>query len=68
MARNDPVELSVAFIRHTPVAVLVTEDGDREVWLPRSAITTDTAVEHLVHGEVFEVTVPEWLAFQKGLI
>lgn len=68
MPRNDPVELSVAFIRATDEAVLVTEDGDREVWLPRSQLTTDSDIEHLTEGEVFEVSLPEWLAYEKGLI
>jgi hypothetical protein len=68
MPRNDPVELSVAFIRATDEAVLITEDGDLEVWLPRSQLTTDSDIDHLSDGEVFEVSVPEWLAYEKGLI
>lgn len=68
MPRNDPVELSVAFIRATREVVLVSEHGEHEVWLPRSQITTDSDIEHLSDGEVFELSVPEWLAFEKGLI
>ena len=68
MPRNDPVELVLAFVHATDEAVLVSGDGDREAWLPRSQINTDFDIEHLQKGEFFSVNVPEWLAYGKGLI
>lgn len=67
MSRNDPVELSVSFRHATPAAVLI-EDAGTEAWLPRVHVTTDSDIDHLQKGEVFDLTVPEWLAFEKGLI
>ena len=46
----------------TEKAVLF-HDGTRSVWLPRSQIEIAPADNGLV-----EVTMPEWLAQQKGLI
>lgn len=37
-------------------------DGTREVWLPKSQIEIESK------GKLVEVTMPEWLAQEKGLI
>ncbi len=68
MTDGMPVELSVAFVRATAAAVLVTEDGEREIWLPRSQLHSDSDLDLLRKGEIFEVVLPEWLAYEKGLV
>lgn len=56
------------FVEHhrTPQAVLVSEDGDEDtaVWLPLSQIEIGEPGED---GAV-EVTAPEWLLMDKGLL
>ncbi|WP_291208920.1 hypothetical protein [Hyphomonas sp.] len=66
--RSDIADYTVVFIHETPAAVLVTDDGTREVWLPKSKIE----IEHTGNydhrrREVLVVSVPEWLAKDKGL-
>jgi hypothetical protein len=67
MSRRDKIDIEVTIIRDvdSDAAILVSEDGDEDnaVWLPRSQIeyTTDR------HG-LTTVTLPEWLAEDKGLI
>lgn len=63
--RSDLVDISVTLHHRTAKAVLVSDSGDRDkaVWLPLSEIE----IEDKGRG-LFEVTLPEWLALEKGLI
>lgn len=64
MANNDPVELELELIHSTEDAHLFS-DGDSEAWLPRALIQSmDEADEE----DTFVVTIPEWLAKDRGLI
>jgi len=60
--------IDVAVIRHaeTEKAILVSETEDKKdaVWLPKSQIE----VENDGHKNFVTVTLPEWLAKEKGLI
>jgi len=60
--RSDLIDVAVEVKHKTEKAVLVS-DGDRDIWLPNSQIELDGDVEN-----GFTVTLPEWLAFDKGLI
>jgi len=62
--RSDLVDVSVKILHETAAAVKVTDTGDPKdaVWLPRSEI--EIALER--DGTV-TVTLPEWLAQEKGL-
>ena len=48
-----------------PKAILASDDGDREhaVWLPKSEIE----IEHKGDRRIV-VTMPQWLAEEKGLV
>ncbi len=61
------VHLSVAkIVRETDAAFLVRlEDGDEEVWLPKSQISDPEDYE--VGDEDVTISITEWLAQQKGL-
>lgn len=63
--RSDLVDVVVHLHHRTDKAVLVSDDGNRAkaVWLPLSQIE----IEELSRGTV-TVTLPEWLALDKGLI
>lgn len=51
------------FLEERPLAICVTEDGGKtKVWLPKSQI------EYVQRGAVVEVTMPIWLAKEKGIV
>ena len=65
MSRNNDIEIFCTLVHETERAVLVN-DGTREVWLAKSTITSPK--EFPEPGKNFELTLPEWLAEEKGLI
>jgi hypothetical protein len=63
-ARSDLIDLRVTVVARTAKAVLVRPDGaSAEAWLPRGEIE----IEEAALGPVL-VTLPEWLALDRGLI
>ena len=63
--KSDIIDIDVAVEAKTDKAVLV-HDGDKSkaVWLPLSQIEiSETGI-----GGIMTVTLPEWLALEKGLI
>ena len=67
MSKSDLVDLTLTLKLHaeTDRAIRVSDDGEdrNAVWLPKSQIE----VGELKSGYV-EVTLPEWLAIDKGLV
>lgn len=63
--KSDLIDLSVQLHHETDKAVLVSDDGnkDKAVWLPLSQIEIERT-----NGGVVTVTLPEWLATEKGLV
>lgn len=55
-------------IKETQNAKLVKHEG-REIWLPRSQISTFTELQKETPGnpKVAEITIPGWLAAAKGM-
>lgn len=64
--RSDLVDLTLIKVRETDKAIAFKEDHSDEelVWLPKSAIE----VEPTKQRGVVVVTVPEYIAHEKGLI
>lgn len=60
--RSDLIDLAGELRRETEKAVLFF-DGGREAWLPKSMVEIERGARGLV-----TVTLPEWLAKDKGLI
>lgn len=61
----DVIDVSVCVHHRTEKAVLVSDDGDRDKakWLPLSRVEIE------MDGESAGiVTLPEWLAVEKGLV
>lgn len=57
-------DLTVLIKHQTEKAVLVAETEDDDgVWLPLSQVEVDGDV-----GSIGTVTLPEWLALERGLI
>lgn len=66
-AKSDLVDLTMHLHAETDAAILVSDDGDkaRAVWLPKSQIEFE---RNRGPGFTVEVTMPEWLATEKGLV
>lgn len=64
--KSDLIDLTMQLHAETAFAVLVSDDGenDNAVWLPKSQIEIDMAEDR----GIATVTLPEWLAKDKGLI
>lgn len=63
--KSDIIDVSVQLMNETAAAVRVTTSTpDEGVWLPRSLIE----IEPADRGGLHIVSMPEWLALQKGLI
>lgn len=60
---DEEVEIDVD-VRHETDKAYLVYDGKREVWIPKSQIT-DKLVQK---GKIVQITLPEWLAKDKGLI
>ncbi|WP_457798125.1 hypothetical protein [Methylocystis sp. S23] len=63
--RSDIIDLDLHFHHETEKAILVSENGIRDAgqWLPKSRIE----FERRADGSVV-VSLPEWLAEEKGLM
>lgn len=63
---HDLVDIEVRLHHKSAKAILVSDDGDEAnaVWLPLSQIEIDDQGKN----GVVTVTVPEWLAIDKGLV
>jgi hypothetical protein len=64
---RNPVEKTLVYHYETPLALLISEDGDRDngTWLPKSQIQYDETFTK--DGDPVVITMPEWLAIDKGL-
>ncbi|MFH5773548.1 hypothetical protein ACHFJ0_04795 [Paracoccus sp. NGMCC 1.201697] len=63
--KSDIIDIDVQLLHETEKAVLVTLDvPDNGVWLPRSKIE----IEETGIAGIHTVSLPEWLALDKGLI
>ena len=65
MMRSNVIDITVQKLHETDRAVLVTDSiPEKGVWLSKSLIE----IEASSTGGLYEVTLPEWLAQEKGLI
>lgn len=61
---RDPFEITCELVAETPMAILVN-DGDVEVWLPKSQIEIE---RNGGQSGLVKVTAPSWLLSGKGLV
>jgi len=61
---NEEVELELELLHQTDDAYLLS-DGDTEAWVPRSLVSS---LEEGDDEDTVIVTIPEWLAKEKGLV
>lgn len=64
--KNDLVEVTVLMVTETQRAVLVSDTGESKdaVWVPKSQIE----IEATDREGAFVITLPEWLAIEKGFV
>lgn len=63
--KSNVIDLDVQILVDRPAAVLVTLDvSENGVWLPKSQIE----IEETGIAGIHTITLPEWLALDKGLI
>jgi len=64
--KSDLVDVAVCRMAETANAILVSETGEKDdaVWLPKS----QCEIENDGHANFITVTLPQWLAKDKGLI
>lgn len=66
MTKSNLVDIACCRHVETDNAIMVSDDNDAQkaVWLPKSQIE----IENDGHANFITVTLPEWLAMEKGLI
>jgi len=62
---KDTIEICLTICYETDYAYLVTDDGDKKVWIPKAQAKPDCACGI---DDTVTFTVPEWLAIEKGFI
>lgn len=63
--KSDLIDITVQLLHETERAVLVTDSTpEKGVWLPRSQVE----IEPADMGRLHVVTLPEWLAIERGLV
>lgn len=62
--KSDLIDITMQIHHRTERAVLASDDGDKDkaVWLPLSQVEVS-----MKGGGFAEITMPEWLAVEKGL-
>lgn len=53
-------------IKRTTERAILFHDGDKSIWIPKSIAEFDD--DDYGEGDTCDVTVPEWFAFQEGMI
>ncbi|MGE4442744.1 MAG: hypothetical protein AB7D27_14845 [Desulfomicrobium sp.] len=65
MGRNDMIDVEDLEFRCEAGAAIIVESDGEKTSLPKSQIEWD---EYASPGEIITVTMPEWLAMDRGLI
>ena len=60
------IEVDVEEIRRTDAAILVADADDKQIWLPLSQVVI--LEEDVFPGGLIKLSIPEWLAIEKGLV
>ena len=64
----DPTDCGHFVVKHsTPKALLVLDGDEEEHWIPKSQICDESDIDESAEaGDQGELTLPEWLAIEKG--
>lgn len=67
VSADDPVQLEVVVLSVRGESARVEYDGNVYT-LPRSQIETHADLALCDHRELVDIEIPEWLAFERGMI
>ncbi|MBT4177738.1 MAG: hypothetical protein HOE02_05565 [Candidatus Marinimicrobia bacterium] len=62
---KNPIEICAEIIRETDAAFLISDDGEKQVWIPKSIVETD---QDGGPGDTIIFTMSERLAIEKGFV
>ncbi len=62
---KNPIEVCAEIVRETAAAFLISDDGQTDVWVPKSQVEMD---QDGGPGDTIIFTMPEWLAVEKGFV
>jgi hypothetical protein len=65
MPDKEMIEIVAKVIKRTEKAILINDGSNQDIWIPLSQIEIENEDEK--EGFI-EFLIPEWLAFDKGLI
>ena len=65
MKRNHDIIEVATTIRHQTDKAILVDEGKEKIWLPKSQVEID---EHDEKTGAATLSMPEWLAVDKGLI
>lgn len=67
-SNNEPTECGDFMVKHsTPKALLVCDADEEEFWIPKSQICDESYLtDESEAGDQGALTLPEWLAIEKG--
>ena len=63
---NNLIDITLTFHWEITNAICVSDNDGPSIWLPKSQI--ESLVGDPAPGDTVTVTLPEWLAMEKGLI
>lgn len=70
-ANHDLIDLDAVYRWQTKAAWLLDFGNNNEVWIPKSQCEVDCSPNrhaYLRRGDDVTVTMPEWLAIEKGIV
>jgi hypothetical protein len=65
MSKSDLIDIEVEILHETADAYLIHDGGVKKVWLPKSEVEIEITRPMQRIGTL---TLPEWLALERGLI
>lgn len=65
---DDLVEVNVLYIANDEERVRVEDADGNKLWLPKSEISDGWEGEHVDQFDMLTLTIPQWLAVDRGLV
>ena len=64
---NELLEIEVLILHHTEEAALIEYEGE-EHWIPKRYISSEEEIDWNNSEEEQEVSIPNWLAYERDMI
>jgi len=63
---KEPTEIFCNVVEERDISICI-DDGTKDVWLPKSQVI-EYDPDVFDEGDDITITIPEWLAIEKGLV